>query len=52
MKKPMLQIALDTLTIKEARTVTTSIQKYIDIIEVGTILISSKGVKAIKKLKQ
>lgn len=50
-KRPLLQIALDNLTIEEAVTVAKKIEKYIDVIEVGTILISSEGTKAIKVLK-
>ncbi len=50
MSKPMLQIALDTLTIEDAIKNVEKIHKYIDVIEVGTILIASKGKNAIKEL--
>ncbi|MBZ4195429.1 3-keto-L-gulonate-6-phosphate decarboxylase UlaD [Mycoplasma tauri] len=50
--KPMLQIALDNLTIEEAIASARKVEKYIDIIEVGTILISSEGKKAIKALRE
>lgn len=50
--KPMLQIALDTLTIDEAIASAKKVEKYIDIIEVGTILIASEGKKAIAELRK
>ncbi|WP_027120544.1 3-keto-L-gulonate-6-phosphate decarboxylase UlaD [Mycoplasmopsis lipofaciens] len=50
--KPMLQIALDNQTIEEAIQSAKKVEKYIDIIEVGTILIASEGKKAIKALKE
>ncbi|WP_027334327.1 3-keto-L-gulonate-6-phosphate decarboxylase UlaD [Mycoplasma elephantis] len=49
---PMLQIALDNLTIEEAINSAKKVEKYIDVIEVGTILIASEGKKAIKALKE
>lgn len=52
MSLPMLQIALDTLTTQEAIDSAKKASKYIDVIEVGTILISSEGKKAIKDLKK
>lgn len=51
MALPMLQIALDTLTSQEAIDSAKKASKYIDVIEVGTILISSEGKESIKKLK-
>ncbi len=50
--KPMLQIALDNLTIEDAIASAKKVEKYIDVIEVGTILIASEGKKAIKALKE
>ncbi|UVD81883.1 3-keto-L-gulonate-6-phosphate decarboxylase UlaD [Mycoplasma iguanae] len=50
-RKPMLQLALDTLTIEEAISNVQKVRDYIDIIEVGTILISSVGKSAISILK-
>lgn len=50
--KPMLQIALDNLTIEDAIESAKKVEKYIDIIEVGTILIASEGKKAIKALRE
>lgn len=52
MSKPLLQIALDNLTIEEAINSAKKVRKYIDVIEVGTILIASEGKKAIKALKE
>ena len=49
-KKPMLQIALDTLTINEAIENIEKVKNYIDLIEIGTILISSVGKDAIKTI--
>ncbi|MDZ7293602.1 3-keto-L-gulonate-6-phosphate decarboxylase UlaD [Mycoplasmopsis pulmonis] len=49
-KRPMLQIALDNLTIESAIEDAKKASKYLDVIEVGTILISSEGKKAIKEI--
>ncbi|UWD34341.1 3-keto-L-gulonate-6-phosphate decarboxylase UlaD [Mesomycoplasma molare] len=51
MALPLLQIALDNLTIEDAITSAKKAAKYIDVIEVGTILLASEGKKAIKALK-
>ena len=51
MGKPMLQIALDTLTVNEAFENVDQIKESIDIIEVGTILIASQGKSAIREIK-
>lgn len=48
--KPMLQIALDTLTIEDAINNVEKVENEIDVIEVGTILITSCGKKAIKEI--
>lgn len=52
MPLPLLQIALDNLTISEAIASAKKAEKYIDIIEVGTILLASEGKKAIVELKK
>nr|WP_318034123.1 orotidine 5'-phosphate decarboxylase / HUMPS family protein [Mycoplasmopsis bovis] len=44
--KPMLQIALDNLTIEDAIASAKKVEKYIDVIEVGTILIGFRGQKS------
>ena len=46
-KRPLLQIALDTLTIDEAIVNVEKVKNNIDVIEVGTILIASEGKKAV-----
>ena len=50
MALPLLQIALDTLTTEEAIKNVEKVKEDIDVIEVGTILISSQGTKAIKEI--
>lgn len=50
MNKPLLQIALDNLTIEDAIKDVEKVRAEIDVIEVGTILISSQGVQAVKKI--
>ena len=50
MKKPMLQIALDNLETEKAIEDAQKARKYLDVIEVGTILISSQGKQAIKDI--
>ena len=50
MSKPLLQIALDTLTIEEAIENVEKVKNEIDVIEVGTILISAIGKKAIGEI--
>lgn len=48
--KPMLQIALDTLSIEDAIDNVNKVRNEIDIVEVGTILITSCGKKAINDI--
>ncbi|MBN3534834.1 3-keto-L-gulonate-6-phosphate decarboxylase UlaD [Mycoplasma procyoni] len=52
MPLPLLQIALDNQTIGDAILSAKKAEKYIDVIEVGTILLASEGKKAIKELKK
>ncbi|WP_025755321.1 3-keto-L-gulonate-6-phosphate decarboxylase UlaD [Mycoplasmopsis cricetuli] len=52
MRLPLLQIALDNLTIEQAIKDAQKARKYIDVIEVGTILLASEGKKAISELKK
>ncbi|WP_391592121.1 3-keto-L-gulonate-6-phosphate decarboxylase [[Mycoplasma] cavipharyngis] len=49
--RPLLQIALDTLTIEEAIAAVKIVEPYIDIVEVGTILLGAVGKQAISLLK-
>ncbi|WGI36406.1 3-keto-L-gulonate-6-phosphate decarboxylase UlaD [Mesomycoplasma lagogenitalium] len=52
MSLPLLQIALDNLTIEDAINSVKKAAKYIDVIEVGTILLASEGKKAISEIKK
>ncbi|VEU59064.1 3-keto-L-gulonate-6-phosphate decarboxylase UlaD [Mesomycoplasma neurolyticum] len=52
MALPLLQIALDNLTIKDAIEIVEKVEHDIDVIEVGTILLASEGKKAIVELKK
>lgn len=48
---PMLQIALDNLSLDQAFVTTRLIAGEVDIIEVGTILCVSEGVRAVREIK-
>lgn len=50
-RRPLLQVALDTLSTEEAIRSLEPIHPYIDIIEVGTILLAAEGVSAIKRIR-
>ncbi len=50
MNKPLVQIALDTNTIGEAIDLLLTIHTDIDIIEVGTVLCLSNGMKAVETI--
>lgn len=52
MALPLLQIALDNLTIEDAINSAKKASEYIDVIEVGTILLASEGKRAIVELKK
>lgn len=49
--KPKLQIALDTINLKEAIRIAQQVNFYVDIIEAGTPLIKSEGIGVVKILK-
>jgi 3-dehydro-L-gulonate-6-phosphate decarboxylase len=51
MNLPMLQVALDNLSIADAFQTTRLIHEAVDIIEVGTILCLAEGMKAVKIMK-
>ncbi len=51
MSKPLLQIALDSLTLEKAVADAKAAEKTVDIIEVGTILACAEGMKAVKTLR-
>ncbi len=48
---PMLQIALDTLTLPAALDLTRKVSNEIDIIEAGTVLCASEGMSAVRVLR-
>lgn len=52
MAKPMLQIALDNLSSAQAIADAQKAAKYLDVIEVGTILLAAEGANAIRALRQ
>lgn len=52
MAKPLLQIALDNLTLDDAMNALADVGDIVDIIEVGTILLISEGKKSISKIKE
>jgi 3-hexulose-6-phosphate synthase/6-phospho-3-hexuloisomerase len=51
-QKPKLQLALDFENLDDALSLTQKVASYIDILEAGTPLIKSEGVKAIKILRE
>ncbi|MCF0218130.1 MAG: 3-keto-L-gulonate-6-phosphate decarboxylase UlaD [Malacoplasma sp.] len=51
MSKPMLQIALDNLSVADAVAAAKKVEDYIDVVEVGTILLAAEGKSAIKVIK-
>lgn len=51
MSKPLLQIALDSLTLEKAVADAKVAENNVDIIEVGTILACAEGMKAVKTLR-
>ncbi|TFG25881.1 MAG: hypothetical protein EU533_00490 [Promethearchaeota archaeon] len=50
--KPLLQVALDLLDLDKALKLASKIAQYVDIIEAGTPLIKSNGIKAVQELKK
>lgn len=51
MSKPLLQIALDSLSLEKAVADAKAAESVVDIIEVGTILACAEGMKAVKTLR-
>ncbi|MFC0309475.1 3-keto-L-gulonate-6-phosphate decarboxylase UlaD [Gallibacterium trehalosifermentans] len=51
MNKPLLQIALDSLTLEKAVADAKQTESLVDIIEVGTILACAEGMKAVSVLR-
>ncbi|GAA0482578.1 MULTISPECIES: 3-keto-L-gulonate-6-phosphate decarboxylase UlaD [Tatumella] len=50
-QRPLLQIALDNLTLDQAFATTRLIASEVDIIEIGTILCVSEGIRAVREIK-
>ena len=50
--KPLVQVALDLLNIDEALKLASNVAQYVDIIEAGTPLIKSEGIRAVRELKK
>lgn len=48
---PLLQVALDCLKIGEALRISSEVEEYVDIIEIGTPLLKSEGLRTIEILK-
>lgn len=49
---PLLQIALDCLKIGEALRISSEVEEYVDILEVGTPLLKSEGLRTVEILKK
>jgi 3-hexulose-6-phosphate synthase len=49
---PRLQVALDFVNLNDALAIAKEVAPYVDILEAGTPLIKSEGVRAIKALKE
>jgi 3-hexulose-6-phosphate synthase len=47
-----LQLALDLVNIPEGIQVVSEVEKYIDIVEIGTPVVINEGLKAVKEMKQ
>jgi len=52
MERPKLQVALDVLTLPEAVRIANQVAPWADWIEVGTLLIVSEGLHAVRALRQ
>jgi len=50
--KPKLQVALDVISLKEALQIAEQVHSFVDIIEAGTPLIKSEGIRVVKVLKE
>ncbi|TCP96270.1 3-keto-L-gulonate 6-phosphate decarboxylase [Cricetibacter osteomyelitidis] len=51
MTKPLLQIALDSLSLEKAVSDAKQAENFVDVIEVGTILACAEGMKAVSTLR-
>ena len=52
MTKPMIQIALDQTNLADALAVANNVHRYVDVIEVGTILAFAEGMTAVATLRK
>ncbi|ACS83934.1 3-dehydro-L-gulonate-6-phosphate decarboxylase [Musicola paradisiaca Ech703] len=52
MTKPLLQIALDSTDLASAVTIANSVESFVDVIEVGTILAFAEGMSAVRTLRK
>ncbi|MFX0049369.1 MAG: 3-hexulose-6-phosphate synthase [Candidatus Hermodarchaeota archaeon] len=50
-KEPQLQVALDFESLEEALTIAEEVAPFVDILEAGTPLIKSEGIRVVKALK-
>jgi 3-hexulose-6-phosphate synthase/6-phospho-3-hexuloisomerase len=50
-KEPLLQVALDFKSLEEALTIAEKVAPFVDILEAGTPLIKSEGIKVVQALK-
>ncbi|MDY0091175.1 MAG: orotidine 5'-phosphate decarboxylase / HUMPS family protein [Candidatus Vecturithrix sp.] len=50
--KPLLQIALDSIDIDDVFRVAELVQGYVDILEIGTVLLKKEGIRIIEKMKR
>ena len=50
--KPLLQVALDSINLDEVFQTAELIQDYVDILEIGTILLKKEGIHIIEKMKE
>ena len=50
--KPLIQVALDVLGLDEALQIASLVSSYVDVIEVGTPLIKSEGIRSVRELKK
>lgn len=51
MKKPMLQVALDTKDLPSALRIADQVKDVVDVVEAGTILIYEEGLRAVRALR-
>lgn len=49
--KPLLQVALDSINLDENFQIAERIQDYVDILEIGTILLKKEGIRVVEKMK-